>query len=368
MPMKNKPGTVKTYAYSLNRFMGFLVQQKELKNTESFKKLVLYNTKTMIELIKSWIFVLSEGDDNRDKITSSAIKTMISGVIAFFETNEFDWNPKRVLKSIPREDRILGGKNPATNNDVINMLKATDILLEKTIINFVASTGIRPGAITDPILCMKHLEKMSDGCYSVIVYDESKEGYWAFLTPEASEILDRYFDQRRQKGEVFDDESPIFRNKITDKIIPLSTSASRKICYKLINKGGVKRIKTGNRYDKAVVTMFRKRFNTILKLNNDLNSNIAEKLMAHKKGLDGTYLQPTREQCFAEFVKAISELTIDPTERQKIELQKKQEEITELQEERELREDTQKQLDDMNKWKEDFEKKWMEKSFVGINK
>jgi len=51
------------------------------------------------------------------------------------------------------------------------------------------------------------------------------------------------------------------------------------------------------------------------KLNNDVNSNIAEKLMAHKRGLDGTYLQPTREECFAEFLKAIPQLTIDDSER-----------------------------------------------------
>ena len=40
--------------------------------------------------------------------------------------------------------------------------------------------------------------------------------------------------------------------------------------------------------------------------------------MAHKRGLDGTYLTPTREECFAEFVKAIPELTISNEERQKI--------------------------------------------------
>ena len=61
---------------------------------------------------------------------------------------------------------------------------------------------------------------------------------------------------------------------------------------------------------------FRKRFNTILKINNDVNTNIAEKLMQHKKGLDGSYLTPTRQQCFAEFVKAIYELTIDAQQRQ----------------------------------------------------
>jgi len=52
--------------------------------------------------------------------------------------------------------------------------------------------------------------------------------------------------------------------------------------------------------------------------------------MAHKKGFDGTYLQPTREEFYREFVKAIPNLTIDPTERQKIDLEKKQEKIDQL--------------------------------------
>jgi len=76
----------------------------------------------------------------------------------------------------------------------------------------------------------------------------------------------------------------------------------------------VERVKVGCRFDKALLYGFRKRFNTILKLDNDINSNIAEKLMAHKNGLDGTYLKPTKEQCFAEFVKAIPALTLDKSD------------------------------------------------------
>ena len=52
--------------------------------------------------------------------------------------------------------------------------------------------------------------------------------------------------------------------------------------------------------------------------------------MAHKRGLDGTYLQPTMEECFAEFVKAITELTIDPTEKQKLEIHNLEAEKSEL--------------------------------------
>ncbi len=32
--------------------------------------------------------------------------------------------------------------------------------------------------------------------------------------------------------------------------------------------------------------------------------------MTHKNSLDDVYLKPTREQCFAEFIKALAELEI----------------------------------------------------------
>ena len=90
----------------------------------------------------------------------------------------------------------------------------------------------------------------------------------------------------------------------------------------------VKRVKTGNRYDKALLTMFRKRFNTKLKLNNDVNSNVAELVMAHKlPGAQGNYTKPTMEECFKEIKKAIPDLTINPALRQKLQLSEKQKEI-----------------------------------------
>jgi len=67
---------------------------------------------------------------------------------------------------------------------------------------------------------------------------------------------------------------------------------------------------------------FRKRFNTILKIDSDVNSNIAEKLMAHANGLDGVYLTPTREECFTEFVKAIPKITVGKADKLSLKLEK----------------------------------------------
>ena len=109
----------------------------------------------------------------------------------------------------------------------------------------------------------------------------------------------------------------------------MSPDSVSRALSKLYKKAGIIREKRGNRFDLAVTYGFRKRFNTILKLNNDVNSNIAEKLMAHKRGLDGVYLQPTREECFTEFLKAIPFLTIHDDERMRLENEKLKQENTE---------------------------------------
>jgi len=62
------------------------------------------------------------------------------------------------------------------------MLNSTKSIRSKALILFLASTGIRPAGLTDPILKIKHLTPMDNPtgpknkkwCYAVKVYDESK--------------------------------------------------------------------------------------------------------------------------------------------------------------------------------------------------
>ena len=131
----------------------------------------------------------------------------------------------------------------------------------------------------------------------------------------------------------------------------MTADSVRQTLTNLMKLAGIERKKTGNRFDKAIVYGFRKRFNGILKMNNEVNSNIAEKLMAHKRGLDGNYLKPTIEQCFEEFRKAIPELTIDPTERQKAKIQMLEQEKSEIEQKNE----------DLLEYKRKIDELWMDK-------
>ncbi len=317
-----------SYSYGMDKFMKFLEENKYIKSQCDFDKLVKLDSKEITELLQDYVFYCNK------KVKGVSVRSYLNGPHLFFDMNDAMWNDRIVKKSIHRDDTVPGGAKAATDNDVFDLIDVCNNRLESALLHFLFSTGIRPGAIDDPILKIKHLIKMPDGCYAIKVYDESKEGYWAFLTPEAATALDNYINWRKTNGEQITPESALFRPTRKKKKLYLESSTARDIVYKIIRRSGIKRIKTGNRYDKAVIYMFRKRFNGKLKMDdNNINSNIAEKLMAHNSKeikLDTNYLDVPLERLYKEFQKAIFELTVSREERQKIEIQQKNQEIKEL--------------------------------------
>ena len=343
------PKSKESYAYKIQRFMKFTTTRHYTKHPEDFESLLQYDGEKITDILEEFVnYLESQG------LVAEAVKPTLAAPELFFEMNRKLWHKKLVRRGIQKEDRIQGGKAPATKEDIQQMLKYCERSLRKqAIIHFLACTGIRPAALVDPVLKIKHLKSMPNlndpinhphYCYAVQVYDGSKEGYWVFLTPEARKVLDRYLNGRKLAGEKLDDETPLFTtlgSRWNTKNNHLTDDNMKEILGRIIQGAKIQRKKTGNRYDKSLVYMFRKRFNTILKLNDRVNSNIAEKLMAHKKGLDGIYLQPTLEECYKEFFKAISDLTIDDNERLRVTNQKLEREKSEL----EKNNDTIKQLE-----------------------
>jgi len=250
-----------------------------------------------------------------------------------YREHDIRWKPIEALfpKSVKRS-----GYKAWTTEQIQMMIEKSSDIRNKALIHFQASTGGRVGVHDHPLL-MKHLTMMEwngHGCYAILFYadlDETVEekdlrdkqddvqggdSYYSFLTPEATDALDKYFDARKRKGDVFTDDTPIF---VSSKNSQLTDGNVKAILFRLLeNMTEITRVKKGRRYDIQINHGFRKRINTILKLESDVNSNIAEKILGHKNGLDGVYLSPTRQECFNEFCKGISQLTISDAERQKL--------------------------------------------------
>lgn len=195
-----------------------------------------------------------------------------------------------------------------TDEEINELLSNSKYVRDKTLIHFMASTGARIG-VFDHKLTLRHIQHMPNGCKAVKLYAGEVEEYWGFLTPQASEMLDSYHYYRQKSGEVFNQDTPVFAARGA-KPRQLTWNGVRTIIYRTISKSNLSRQKSNGRYDVQADHGFRKRFNTILKLDNSVNYNIAEKLLGHKNGLDGVYFVPTLEELFAEFNKVIRRLEV----------------------------------------------------------
>lgn len=237
----------------------------------------------------------------------NSIPSKFQGIKHFCIMNEINLNWNKIYKLFPEKQKTQNLR-AYTRKEIHHMLDAEKNIRNKALIHFLASTGARVG-VFDHSLSMKHLKKMPKGYSAILLYAGDVDEYYTFLTPQATKILTTYHNLRKQKGEKFCDETPIFG---VDKEIQeqLKWNSVRSIIYRSMQKSKVNRHKQGVRYDVQINHGFRKRFNTVLKLDNKVNYNIAEKLMGHKNGLDGVYFTPTLDELFGEFKKVIHKLKI----------------------------------------------------------
>jgi integrase/recombinase XerD len=309
----NSEGTLELYKKGLNTYMKFV---------EYFNR---YDEYLMLdsELIHKHLedFVMFH---RSRKVKGTTIRTYLKPIYLFLDVNRKHYFPKSINKQIPKDKTKKGNDKPFTDEDIQSMLDYTNSSRNKALVLFFSSIGGRSAVLVDPILCFKHLYSMPFGCKAILMYSGSNEEYWGFLTPESSKALEKYRDERIRDGEIITPNSPLFAVERKSRFKNdncLRLSAVYSIFDNLEKRAHIEKIKTGNRYDKALIYGFRKRFNTILKIDSDVNSNIAEKLMAHKNGLDGVYFKPTREECFSEFIKAIPQLTVSRAEKLAIKLE-----------------------------------------------
>jgi len=312
-----------------------------LEKFKDFCKVKKYSQFTKMSTPKLKAFLVSYLTHLKSKnLTHSSISLYLSSIELFLDMNEVSYPKKVIRRLLPTENKKQGGERPYSTDEIKRMLEVSPKLRTKALIHFFTSTGCRPNALHDPIVKINDLIDLPDGCKSILLYEDSKEESWTFLTPEAVKAIDDYIRSRKLNGEHFDENSPLFENKGN----PIAFRAIRHIITRTIKNAGIQRTKKGARYDKALIYGFRKRFNTILKITDGLNANIAEKLMAHKRGLDGVYLKPTMQECHTEFKKAIIEITINADERQRLEIQNKQQEITDLEEKNNKLQDQDKRI------------------------
>src|SRR5579885_718592 len=299
------PATRRVYDRYLKQFLAFA-------KTKTADELVKRDNSEIEDLVISYLASLKRRIEAGDYSPNSLNVTM-SPIQLLLEQNDVLLNWKKIKRMYPRKVKPRGDL-PYTNEDIRIMLKENASKRTHAFIHILASTGCRVGAIRD--LKVSDLQEIQD-CCAVTFYRGDIEEYIGFLTPEAYQVLKEYFDYRRDHGEAIGKSSPVITGNNKGK--PITDESISQIMLNVLKKAKLRNGRN-SRHDKSMNHAFRKRFNTILKMNNSINQNITEKLMGHKRGLDGVYLKPTMQECFNEFRKAIPELTLDKAESSRLAL------------------------------------------------
>jgi len=316
--------TKRAYDYALRRF----VKYYKLKNIESILEIPDKELQVMLE---DWLFHLKK------TLKANTIKPFFQAVELLCVVNDKSGiNFKKIHKMYPSTDKT-SGKRAWSTKEIQLMLENTKELRVRLLINILASTGCRIGAI--PPLTFGEMVEMAKGCMGIKFYSDTDEEYWGFLNPEASVILHSYIEQRQKDGERISENSPLIREKYKVGITKAkfcTRGSLTMIMDRVVSNSKVRGTKKGMRFESMTNHGFRKRFNTILKLNKNINPVIVERLMGHRINLDGSYLDTTREDVFNEFVKGMHDLVISDSERLRLQNEMKDETIKKMESEKDL--------------------------------
>jgi integrase len=120
-----------------------------------------------------------------------AIHNYVSMILAFYKINDIVLNTSKISKFMPEMRKVKKDRG-YTHEEISKMLEISD---ERTrvIILLLASTGMRIGAI--PALRIRNLQDNK-----ITVYENDKEEYFSFITPECKQAIDTYLDMRSRYG------------------------------------------------------------------------------------------------------------------------------------------------------------------------
>jgi integrase len=212
-----------------------------------------------------------------------------------------------------------------THEEISKILEFADERM-CVVILLMVSAGIRRGAL--PYLRLRDLD---DNNRKLTVYENEKEEYFTFITPECKKAVDSYLDMRSRYGEKLDKNSYLIREHFNKRDQFRARSPKQMTLgmlkwtiLQLIKRSGVR---TGEVKESHG---FRKFFTTQL-INTKVNAEIREMLLGHKIGLASCYYRPTEEEMYQEYSKAINNLTINEEDRLKMRVEQLEVEKTQFQ-------------------------------------
>ncbi len=186
--------TKKSYLYQLNKF-------KKWAKIKNFNGLLQAPQKDIQILLEDYVMHLKQ------TVSPNSIPIYFAPIELFYVMNDVDLNFKKIRKLFP--DKVKkGNERGYTRNEIDLILEFTKTKRHRALVLLLSSSGCRIGAI--PEMKLKHLT-IIESSYAIKIYEGDKEEDYVFTTPEATNAIDSYLDERKSDKEYFDDETPLFR-------------------------------------------------------------------------------------------------------------------------------------------------------------
>jgi integrase len=212
--------TRETYLKYLKYYMKFL-------GVSTFKELIEGKPQKIIESnIKAYLVYLR----NEKKISYDSAIMYLAPIRKFYHVNSdfnFKWDlitsylgnddtdeMEKESESRGEDTEIVEEEDrPYTKEEIHKMLNAAQDIRVKILISLLSSSGLRHGAL--PNLKLKDIEKIEKyNIYKITAYRNSKKfRYHTFCSPECRNLIDRYLEYRRNKGEELNGNSPLIREQ-----------------------------------------------------------------------------------------------------------------------------------------------------------
>jgi len=161
--------TFREYLKRLEKFRQFC-------NADSFDSLSRIEPAKLQEMLEDHIML------RKKQINPNSIPVEFFAIKSFLEINEVELKWRKVAKLFPARIKKTG-RRAYTTQEIQQILSTATELRTRAIIHFLASSGVRIGAL--PELRMQHLLDMPLGCKAVCVYEDTIEEYWTFISSEA---------------------------------------------------------------------------------------------------------------------------------------------------------------------------------------
>ena len=314
----NSPHTEETYVNNIKGYIKF-------HNIKDFDSLLEIDKEKTFEMIEDYI-TFNRKEKQR---SSSRINGIICSIRLFYSVNRYDdlnWYILARFKG--KERRKMVDDRAYTREEIQKMLEYSDIRMKVAIL-VMLSSGVRvDGLVSIRLKDLDYNEQYK--LYKIRIYsDDLNESYFTFCTPECTQFIKLYLEERKRKnGEVLNPDSPLIRKDFDCfRDLKLSPHSIAERIRRINLASGVQasfQIKEGDdpievrrkRHEIMTCHGLRKFFDTVC-IDSNMKHIAKEILMGHKReqGLDRHYYRPTSNKLLNEYLKVVDDLTINDENR-----------------------------------------------------